>query len=216
MSVIKGLDNLLGGKVEFMKFEEGKPATVLFIDWEEDVIGVYEHYDKALTPKYIRCPGKEVCPYCKMNPDKYPSLRVKFRVYDPTDNKVKLVSMAKTHVAKLNTEFKLDEIDPRNTYVTIYRTGKGASDTSYSSRVYRPDPQNGKPEYPMPNLDELDMPSLEEHTTPHTPEQIQGFMDALLQGYEQSQENVTSSQEADQQAPEQANQPQTTGRKLPF
>lgn len=175
MSVTKGLNNILGGGTEFITFEEGKAMTLLFIDWYEDLMGIREHYEASLNPKYIRCPGKEVCPLCHANPNKYPSMKVKFRVYDPTDNKVKFVSLAKSHVQKLNTEFNLDQVDPTREYVTIYRTGKGASDTSYSAR-------RAREQYPMPNFEELDMPDIMEQVTPHTPEQIQGFMNALLAG----------------------------------
>lgn len=219
MTVRKGLSNIIKEKAEYMTFEEGKPSVLLFVDWYEDVYSVMEHYDRALSPKYIRCPGKDVCPYCKMNPDKYPTTRVKFRVYDPTDQKVKLVSMAKTHVIKLNTEFNLDEVDPTKEYVIIYRTGKNASDTSYSARRYKPDPKNGKPEYPIPNFDELDMPNLEDYVMPHTPEQIQGFMDAFLQGFEQTQGEY-SPQDNQKTASQQSDTPveptPPAGRKLPF
>lgn len=189
MTVVRGLDNILNGGAEYLAFEEGKPKVLLFVDWYNDVLGIREHYEPALNPKYIRCPGKEVCPLCKANPGKYPGLKIKFRVYDPTDQKVKIVSLAKSHIQKLNTEFNLEEVDPRQRYVIIYRTGKGSNDTSYSARTYEPAPMNGKPDYPYPNFDELDMPDLLEYVNPHTPEQIQGFMDALLNGVQNQVEN---------------------------
>lgn len=182
MTVVKGLGNILSGGADFITFEEGKPMTLLFIDWYEDLVGIREHYEPALNPRYIRCPGKDVCPLCQANPSKYPALRIKFRVYDPTDNKVKFVSLAKSHIQKLNTDFNLDEIDPTRDFVTIYRTGKGASDTSYSARRYIPDPSKGRPVYEVPNFEEIDMPDITPQVTPHTPEEITGFMQALLNG----------------------------------
>lgn len=176
MTVVRGLSDILSGGTEWVTFEEGKPKTLLFIDWYEDLVGIREHYEPSLNPKYIRCPGKDVCPLCAANPGKYPALRIKFRVYDPTDNKVKMVSLAKTHIQKLNQEFNLDEIDPTKQYVTIHRTGKGASDTSYSAREYK------KGDYALPNLEDLDIPELTPQVTPHTPEEIQGFMNALIAG----------------------------------
>lgn len=216
MTVTRGLSAILSSGTEYITFEEGKPVTLLFIDWYEDVLAVREHYEFALNPKYIRCPGKDVCPLCKANPDKYPALRVKFRVYDPVDGKVKIVSLAKSHVVKLNTDFNLDEIDPTKTFVRIHRTGKGASDTSYSARAYRPDPAKGLPEYELPNLEELDMPDLEDVVRPHTPEEIEGFMNALLGGSSEGQEVQTSASQADAQegTPDPTTSP--TGRKLPF
>lgn len=187
MTAVRGLDAILSGGTSFITFEDGKPLTLLFIDWYEDLVGIREHYEPSLNPKYIRCPGKEVCPLCHANPGKYPSLKIKFRVYDPSDGKVKFVSLAKTHIQKLNTEFNLDEIDPTKEYVTIYRSGKGASDTSYSARRYVPNPEQNKPVLALPNFEELEVPSLDEQVTPHSPEAIQGFMDALLSGVNQQQ-----------------------------
>lgn len=174
-TVVKGLNDILGG-TEWITFEEGKPKTLLFLDWYDELVGIREHYEPSLKPKYIRCPGKDVCPLCAANPGKYPALRIKFRVYDPTDNKVKMVSLAKTHIQKLNNEFNLDEIDPTKQFVTIYRSGKGASDTSYSAREYK------KGDYALPNLEDLDIPDLTPQITSHTPEEIQGIMDALIAG----------------------------------
>lgn len=205
MTVQRGLDNILSGGTNFIKFEDGQPLTLLFLDWYEDLVGIREHYEKALNPSYIRCPGKEVCPLCHANPEKYPALKIKFRVYDPSDNKIKFVSMAKTHIQKLNTEFNLDEIDPTKSFVTIYRSGKGASDTSYSARRYVADPNNNRPELQVPNFEELDVPDIETQATPHTPEQIQGFMDALLAG---AQNQPPQGQQQFGQNQGQFNQPQ--------
>jgi len=180
MSVVRGLGEILSGGTEFVTFEEGKPKVLLFIDWYEDLVGIREHYEPSLNPKYIRCPGKDVCPLCAANPGKYPALRIKFRGYDPTDNKVKMVSLAKSHIKSLNDNFNLDEVDPTKQYVVIHRSGKGASDTSYVARAYRPDPAKGKPEYALPNLEDLDLPDMTLQVTPHTPEVIQGFMNALI------------------------------------
>lgn len=177
---VRGLDAILSGGTSFVTFEDGKPLTLLFVDWYENLVGIREHYEPSLNPKYIRCPGKEVCPLCHANPGKYPSFKAKFRVYDPTDNKVKMVSLAKTHIQKLNTEFGLEEIDPTKTYVTIYRTGKNATDTNYSARAYRPDPSQGRPEIPMPDFDSIDMPDLTPQVTAHSPEQITEIMNALF------------------------------------
>lgn len=207
MTMMKGLNAILSGGTEFITFEEGKPMTLLFIDWYEDLMAIREHYEPSLNPKYIRCPGKDVCPLCQANPDKYPSLKIKFRVYDPTDQKVKFVSLARSHIQKLNTEFHLEEVDPTQEYVTIYRTGKGASDTSYSARRAKQQP-------PKPNLEELEMPDIMAQVTPHTPEQIQGFMNALLAGttQQQPQQPVNSTDEDLGVQPPQPPQ----GRKLPF
>ncbi|ALA07268.1 hypothetical protein SECTIM467_144 [Brevibacillus phage SecTim467] len=181
-TVVKGLNNILSGGVDFITFEEGKPMTLLFIDWNEDLIGIREHYEKALNPKYVRCPGKATCPLCKANPSKYPALRIKFRAYDPTDNKIKFVSLAKSHVQKLSSEFNLDEVDPTKQYVTIYRTGKGASDTSYSARRYVANPAMNKPDLALPDFDAIEMPDITPQVTPHTPDEIAGFMQALVSG----------------------------------
>jgi hypothetical protein len=196
MTVVRGLGNILSGGADFITFEEGKPMTLLFIDWYEDLVGIREHYEPALNPKYIRCPGKDVCPLCQANPNKYPALRIKFRVYDPTDNKVKFVSLAKSHIQKLNTDFNLDEIDPTRDFVTIYRTGKGASDTSYSARRYHADPSKGRPVYEAPNFEEIDMPDLTPQVTAHTPEEIAGFMQALLNGGNQGAGQGQTGQDA--------------------
>lgn len=179
-TVVRGLNNILGSGTEFITFEEGVPKVLLFIDWDEDLIGVREHYEQHLNPRYIRCPGKDVCPLCEANPSKIPALRVKFRVYDPTDGKVKMISFAKSHIQSLRADFNLDEVDPRRQYVKILRTGKDKNNTKYSARAYRPDPANGAPEYAIPNIAELDMPDLIAQVTPHTPEEIQGFMNALI------------------------------------
>ncbi|KZR59139.1 hypothetical protein [Pseudobacillus badius] len=224
MTVTKGLSAILSGGTEFITFEDGKPVTLLFIDWFEDLMAIREHYEPSLNPKYIRCPGKDVCPLCHANPSKYPSLKIKFRVYDPADNKVKLVSMAKTHIQKLNTEFNLDEVDPTQQFVTIHRSGKGASDTSYSARRYNADPAKGKPEYVIPNFEELDMPDIEVQVTPHTPEQIQGFMDALFAGAQQQQQQGDFTQQSQQggfppqggYGQQQQGGQSPNGRKLPF
>lgn len=175
MTVVRGLDNILSGNTEFVTIEEGKPQTFLFIDWYQELVGIREHYEKHLNPKYIRCPGKEICPLCLMNPDKYPALRIKFRVYDPSDKKVKFMSLAKKHINSLNGDFTLDEIDPTKTFVTIYRKGKEASDTIYSGRA-------AKGEYEKPDFEELDMPDLTPQITPHTVDQIRNILNAVTGG----------------------------------
>lgn len=173
MTVKKGLNDILNSKkTEYMTFEEGKPATVLFLDWFEDVYAVREHYERGLTPNYVKCPGKEVCPLCKIG-EKYPSLKIKFRIYDTADGKVKVVSLAKSHVQSLNNDFNLDEIDPTQQFVKIVRSGKGATDTKYSARV-------AKGNFEKPNLEELDMPDLEKLVQPHSPEEIQRFIDNAM------------------------------------
>lgn len=172
-TVVRGLNDILSGGTEFLTFEEGKAKDLLFVDWYEDLVGIREHYEPSLNPKYVRCPGKDVCPLCAANPGKYPAFRVKFRVYDPTDNKVKMVSLAKKHIQALNKDFNLDDIDPTKEYVTVYREGKDAQNTLYSAR-------RAKKQYDMPNWEELDMPDLTAQVTPHTPQEIQGFMNALI------------------------------------
>ncbi len=184
-TVMRGLDNILSGGTEFVTFEEGKPKTLLILDWYEQLAAIREHYEPSLNPKYIRCPGKDVCPLCAANPGKYPALRIKFRIYDPVDQKVKLVSLAKSHIQKLNADFNLDEVDPTKAFVTIHRTGKGASDTSYSARAYKPNPDQGKPAYEIPVVADLDVPDLTPQLTPHTPDEIQNIMNALIAGAQQ-------------------------------
>jgi hypothetical protein len=181
-TVMRGLDNILSGGTEFITFEEGKPRTLLVLDWYENLSAIREHYEPSLNPKYIRCPGKEVCPLCAANPGKYPALRIKFRVFDPADSKVKLVSLAKSHIQKLNADFNLDEVDPTKAFVTIYRVGKGATDTSYSARQYKPNPEQGKPVYEIPVVADLDIPDLSPQLTPHSPDDINAIMNALIAG----------------------------------
>ncbi|WP_411685022.1 hypothetical protein [Aeromonas caviae] len=213
MTAVKGLDAILSGGTQFITFEEGKPLTLLFIDWYDDLVGIREHYESTLNPKYVRCPGKDICPLCAANPGKYPSFKIKFRVFDPKDQKVKFVSLAKTHIQKLNTEFNLEEIDPTKNFVTIYRSGKGASDTSYSARAYRPNGQD-KPELQIPNFDEMgiEVPSLEDQITPHTPEAIQGFMDALLAGAAQQQQGQFQQMQQQQEQFQQGQYQQQQGQ----
>jgi hypothetical protein len=188
-TVVRGLGAILAGGADFITFEEGKPMTLLFIDWFEDLLGIREHYESALNPKYVRCPGKDVCPLCKANPSKYPALRIKFRVYDAADKKVKFVSLAKSHVQKLNADFNLDEVDPTRSFVTIYRVGKGASDTSYSARRYNADPEKGKPVIDLPTQEVMDaLPDISPQLTAHTPDEIAGFMQALVGGMQQNQQ----------------------------
>lgn len=172
---VQGLDAILtgGGGTQFITFKEGSPMTLLILDWYEKLNGVREHYEPALNPKYIRCPGKDVCPLCHANPSKYPSLRIKFRVYDPQENKVKLVSLSQTHIKKLNADFNLDGVNPTQQYVTIYRTGSGASDTSYSARL-------SQQQFAMPDWNNIEIPDIAPQLTPHTPDEIQGFMNAVL------------------------------------
>lgn len=220
-TVKRGLDDILGGGTDWITFEDGKPMTLLFIDWFEDLIGIREHYEPTLNPKYVRCPGKEVCPLCAVLPaDKYPALRIKFRVYDPTDKKVKFVSLAKTHIKSVNKDLNLDEINPTKQYVRIIRSGKGATDTSYSARL-------SKEEIAMPDFENMDIPDIEAQVTPHTPDQIRGFMNAITQGG-QADQGQTSYGQTDTgagtgtgTAPAEGTAPQNTapqggGRKLPF
>lgn len=220
MTVTRGLDAILSGGTSFVTFEDGKPLTLLFVDWYEDLLAVREHYEGTLNPKYIRCPGTNVCPLCAANPDKYPSLKIKFRVYDPKDKKVKMVSLAKTHIQKLNTEFNLDEVDPTKEFVTIFRTGKTASDTNYSARRYTANPAQGKEEFDVPaNYDEIDLPDIAAQVLAHTPEQIQGFMNALLASAPNTQYGQQQGQQGQQGGyPPAGNQDPgaPSGRKLPF
>lgn len=175
--VVRGLVAILSGGADFITFEEGKPMTLLFIDWFEDLLGIREHFESALNPKYVRCPGKDVCPLCHVNPGKYPALRIKFRVFDPNENKIKFVSLAKSHVKKINDEMNLDEVDPTKNYVTVYRSGKGASDTSYTIRRYIADTEKGMPVIPYPSQEVIEgMPDVTPQVTPHTPDEIAGFM----------------------------------------
>ncbi|RAI85710.1 hypothetical protein DET54_12167 [Paenibacillus pabuli] len=215
-TVVRGLGAILSGGAEFITFEEGKPMTMLFIDWFEDLLGIREHYESGLTPKYIRCPGKDICPLCKANPSKYPALRIKFRVYDPIEKRVKFVSLAKSHVQKLNQEFNLDECDPTKNFVTLYRTGKGASDTAYSARRYVKNPEAGKPVLEFPTQELIDqMPDITTQVTPHSPDEIAGFMQALVAGA-QTQPNVYNhAPQGVKPAYEQQGVP-ATQRKLPF
>lgn len=182
MSAVFGLDQILSGGTEFVTFEEGKPRTLLIVDWFDKLGAIREHYEPSLNPKYVRCPGKEVCPLCAANPGKFPALRIKFRIYDPVDNKFKMVSLAKSHIQKLNADFNLDEVDPTKAFVTIYRTGKGATDTSYSARMYKANPEQGKPAYDVPVVADFDLPDITPQLTSHTPEEIQNIMNAMMLG----------------------------------
>lgn len=230
MTAVRGLDAILNGGIQFITLEDGKPLTLLFIDWYEDLAGIREHYEASLNPRNIRCPGRDVCPLCTANPGKYPSMKIKFRVYDPVDQKVKFVSLAKTHIQKLNSEFNLEEIDPTQNFVTIYRSGSNPSDTSYSARAYRPNPVQDKPELQIPNFEDMDIfvPSIEEQLIPHSPEAIQGFMNASLEGTsrqqqvgqqqngQQLQDHGQFQQQDSFYPPIQGQQFTSSGRKLPF
>jgi len=211
-TVVKGLSDILSGGTEWITFEENKPKILLFLDWYENLVGIREHYEPSLNPKYVRCPGKDICPLCQANPGKYPALRIKFRVYDPTDNKVKMVSLAKTHIQKLNQEFNLDEIDPTKAFVTIHRTGKGASDTSYSAREYK------KGDYALPNMEDLDVPDITPQITAHTPEEITGFMNAMIAGVagNTGNGNTGAGTPQDSGTSQQGNSGASRGRSLPF
>ncbi|MFF2889503.1 hypothetical protein [Paenibacillus sp. NPDC057967] len=226
-TIVRGLEAILSGGAEFITFEEGKPMTLLFIDWFEDLLGIREHYESALTPKYVRCPGKDICPLCKANPSKYPALRIKFRVYDAIEKKIKFVSLAKSHVQKLNSDFNLDEVDPTKDFVTIYRTGKGASDTSYCARRYNLNPEAGKLVLEFPTQELMDnIPDLTPQVTPHSPAEIAGFMQALVGGAQISQpQGGYAQQQAGYQAPQSGQAPWDVGarqgapatqHKLPF
>lgn len=171
----QGLNSFLsgGGGADFLTFKEGEPKTLLFIDWGDNLMAVREHYDQSLKPSYIRCPGKDVCPLCAANPSRYPAHKAKFRVYDSADGKIKFVNMSKKHVQSLNQNFNFDQVDPTREFVTIYRSGRGASDTMYQARRANPAPN-------YPNLQAMEMPDIMSQITPHTPEEINGFMQALL------------------------------------
>lgn len=176
-TVVRGLGAILSTGADFITFEEGKPMNLLFIDWFDDLLGIREHYEAALNPKYVRCPGKEACPLCKANPSKYPALRIKFRVFDPEENKIKFVSLAKSHIQKLNADFQLYKIDPTKNFVTIYRTGKGASDTSYSARRYVANPASNKLDIEYPSQEIIDnMPDITPQVTPYSSDEITSFM----------------------------------------
>lgn len=179
-TVVRGLGAILSGGADFITFEEGNPVTLLFIDWFENLLGIREHFEATLNPKYVRCPGKNICPLCKANPSKYPALRIKFRVYDAAEKKIKFVSLAKSHIQKLNSDFKLHEIDPTKNFVTIYRTGKGVSDTYYSARRYVANLGANNPiDYPSQEL--LDnMPDITPQVTPHNPDEITAFVQAVV------------------------------------
>nr|WP_145401917.1 hypothetical protein [Paenibacillus xylanexedens] len=215
-TVVRGLEAILSGGADFINFEEGKPMTMLFIDWFEDLFGIREHYEAALTPKYIRCPGKNICPLCKANPSRYPALRIKFRVYDPLENKVKFVSLAKSHVQKLNQEFNLNGCDPTKNFVTLYRTGKGASDTAYSARRYVTNPEAGKPVLEFPTQELIDqMPDITPQVIPHSPDEIAAFMQTLVVGAHIQTNIYNKAPQSVKSAYEQEGVP-VIQRKLPF
>lgn len=215
-TVVRGLEAILSGGADFINFEEGKPMTMLFIDWFEDLFGIREHYEAALTPKYIRCPGKNICPLCKANPSRYPALRIKFRVYDPLENKVKFVSLAKSHVQKLNQEFNLNGCDPTKNFVTLYRTGKGASDTAYSARRYVTNPEAGKPVLEFPTQKLIDqMPDITPQVIPHSPDEIAAFMQTLVVGAHIQTNIYNKAPQSVKSAYEQEGVP-VIQRKLPF
>lgn len=200
---VTGLDNILSGGNggQFITFEEAKPMTLLIIDWYENLRSAREHYEQAMTPKYIRCPGKDVCPLCAANPSKYPQLKIKFRVYDPQEGKVKFVSLSQTHIKKLNSDFNLDGVNPTQQYVTIYRTGKGPTDTNYSARV-------AQQQFQLPDFNTLEMPDIAPQFTPHTPEEIQGFMNAVLGNVQQGYQQQTAFGAQFQPQPQYGAQPQ--------
>ncbi|PZT52643.1 hypothetical protein [Paenibacillus silvae] len=215
-TVVRGLEAILSGGADFINFEEGKPMTMLFIDWFEDLFGIREHYEAALTPKYIRCPGKNICPLCKANPSRYPALRIKFRVYDPVEKKVKFVSLAKSHVQKLNQEFNLNGCDPTKNFVTLYRTGKGASDTAYSARRYVTNPEAGKPVLEFPTQELIDqMPDITPQVIPHSPDEIAAFMQILVVGAHIQTNIYNKAPQSVKSAYEQEGVP-VIQRKLPF
>ncbi|MCK6076898.1 hypothetical protein [Paenibacillus silvae] len=215
-TVVRCLEAILSGGADFINFEEGKPMTMLFIDWFEDLFGIREHYEAALTPKYIRCPGKNICPLCKANPSRYPALRIKFRVYDPLENKVKFVSLAKSHVQKLNQEFNLNGCDPTKNFVTLYRTGKGASDTAYSARRYVTNPEAGKPVLEFPTQKLIDqMPDITPQVIPHSPDEIAAFMQTLVVGAHIQTNIYNKAPQSVKSAYEQEGVP-VIQRKLPF
>lgn len=222
-TAVHGLGSILssggGGnnRPDYVTFKEGQPMTVLFIDWEEDLVAIREHYEAALTPKYIRCPGKDVCPLCKVNPSKFPSLRIKFRIYDPTDGKVKLANLSKTAIQSLVSDFQLERVDPRSNFVTIYRFGSGAKDTKYSARAYRPDPAQGFPEMPRPSQETLaNLPDLTDELRPHTPEEITGFMQGLMNGGQQAPSYGQQPQYGQAPAPYQAPPQQAYVQQPPY
>jgi hypothetical protein len=200
MSMIKGLGNLIGGSSEFIAFEEGKPKVLLFIDWYEDLVGVREHYEPNLDPKYIRCAG-DGCPLCAMNPEKPPQLKIKFRVFDADDGKIKIVSLAKKHIKSIHNDFTLDEIDPTKEFVTVIRNGKSVSDTAYKARRKTKD----IPKIPA-NLEDLVDDSqayYENLIKPATIEYVQSVIDKAL-GKTQAQPVQQEDDEQPQAKPKRA------------
>ncbi|QQN86712.1 hypothetical protein [Bacillus toyonensis] len=183
MTTIKGLDAILKVGNTFLTFKDKKPLTLLFIDWYENLVGIREHYEPTLKPKYIRCPGTDVCPLCHVNPGKYPNLKIKLRVYDPLDNKIKLVSLAKTHIQKLHTDFNLYMIDPTKDFVTISRSGTGANDTTYSAKPYHYTSVDEEPILKKPDFNEIEMLDISTYITSHSPDEIQEFMNAASKIY---------------------------------
>lgn len=173
--VERGLDNIFaatgGGGGGYLTFEEGKPVTGIFLEWGQDAFGVREHYEGSLNPKYIRCPGKDVCPLCAAT-GKTPGMKVKFRILDAADGKVKMVSLAPTHAKKIQADFQIDGTDPTREWVVIYRTGKGTNDTNYSARKA---PQ----QWQVPDFNTLDLPDLAAQTNIHSPEEIANIMAAV-------------------------------------
>ncbi|WP_160496618.1 hypothetical protein [Paenibacillus dendrobii] len=182
-TVVHGLKAILSGGADFITFEENKPMTLLFIDWHDNLVGVREHYEKSLIPSYIRCPGHKICPLCKKNPGKYPAMRIKFRVYDPLENKIKFISLAKTHIKKLNDDFTLQGVDPTKVLVTIFRKGKGIAETSYKACRYIVDHTGAEPKLAVPSRELMkNLPDILPQITPHSPDEIAGFMQATITG----------------------------------
>lgn len=181
MTVVRGLDNIVGDfdKKNWVKLEDGEHITCLIIDWYENLRMIAEHYVQYLTPRYIRCPGQSVCPLCLQG--HRPNKRVKFRIYDPSDGKIKFMSLAPKHIKSLHLSFKLDNVDPTKEYVTIFRNGKTSQDTTYQARPVRQ-------QLPLPDLSKIEMPDIEDEFIPHTPEQIQSFLAQAIAEAEQGEQ----------------------------
>lgn len=159
-----------GGGGQYITFEEGKPITGIFLDWGDDVLVLREHYEKTLNPHYIGCPGKEVCPLCRVT-NKIAPMKIKARFLDAADWKVKFVSLAPTHAKSLKADFEIEKIDPTREFVTIYRSGKTANDTKYSAR-------RSQQQWQI-DLNTIEKPNLEDQAKVYTAEEISQIMAAV-------------------------------------
>lgn len=210
-TVTTGLDNILSGGKDWLTFESGKPVELLLLDWYEDLKGIREHYEASLNPRYVRCPGKDICPLCAANPGKYPALRIKLRAFDPKEKKIKFISLAKTHIKSIHKDLTLDELDPTQTVIRIIRDGSGATDTSYSARASKSEfgeiKFSREDEMVYFDGEEFEVPDLDSELTAHTPDEIRGFMNALTAGAGEASQVTGAEASAPAAAP---------GKKLPF